>query len=64
MHTELGRKKTVYVYNLIGTIPNMMSFDEKLDNLLSKKQSVKGAALFPSAKLEIDTTTLMDYLCL
>ncbi len=61
---RIGQKKTVYVYNLIGTIPNMMSFDEKLDNLLSKKQSVKGAALFPSAKLEIDTTTLMDYLCL
>ena len=38
---RIGQNKTVYVYNLIGKIPNMTTFDEKLDNLLNMKQSVK-----------------------
>ena len=36
------------------------SFDEKLDSLLSLKQSVKSAALFPSARLEIKESEVMD----
>ena len=57
---RIVQNKTVYVYNLIGKIPNMTTFDEKLDNLLNMKQSVKGAALFPSARLEVDSSTLME----
>ena len=44
---RIGQTKTVFVYNLIGKIPNMMSFDEKLDNLLNMKQSVKGGCFIP-----------------
>ncbi|MBR4247697.1 MAG: DEAD/DEAH box helicase [Treponema sp.] len=57
---RIGQKKTVYVYLLIGKINGIKSFDEKLDTLLSLKQSVKGAALFPSARLDINEREVMD----
>ena len=57
---RIGQKKTVYVYLLIGKIKGLTSFDEKLDKLLSVKQSVKGAALFPSARLEIKESDVMN----
>lgn len=59
---RIGQTKTVYVYFLIGRIEGIKTFDEKLDNLLSVKQSVKGAALFPSARLDIKESEVMDEL--
>ena len=59
---RIGQKKTVYVYLLIGKINGLNSFDEKLDALLSTKQMIKGAALFPSARLEITESDLMNEL--
>lgn len=50
---RIGQKKKVYVYNLIGKIKGIQTFDEKLDALLSRKQNIKGAVLFPSNRLEI-----------
>lgn len=57
---RIGQDKTVYVYFLIGKINGIKSFDEKLDSLLLLKQSVKSAALFPSARLEIKKSEVMD----
>ena len=59
---RIGQTKTVYVYTLIGKILGITSFDEKLDYLLSAKQNIKGAALFPSAKLDISETELINIL--
>ena len=59
---RIGQTKTVYVYTLIGKILGITSFDEKLDYLLSAKQNIKGAALFPSAKLDILETELINIL--
>lgn len=59
---RIGQKKTVFVYTLIGKIYGLTTFDEKLDSLLSKKQAVKSAALYPSAKLDIDKNELFDVL--
>ena len=59
---RIGQDKPVYVYFLIGQIKGIKTFDEKLDNLLSVKQSVKGAALFPSARLEIKETDVINEL--
>lgn len=59
---RIGQKKTVYVYMLIGRIEGIKTFDEKLDNLLSVKQSVKGAALFPSARLDVKESDVMNEL--
>lgn len=59
---RIGQKKTVYVYMLIGKIEGIKTFDEKLDNLLSVKQSVKGAALFPSARLDVKESDVMNEL--
>lgn len=61
---RIGQTKTVYVYFLIGRIEGIKTFDEKLDNLLSVKQSVKGAALFPSARLDIKESEVMEELFL
>ncbi len=57
---RIGQNKTVYVYFLIGQIEGIKTFDEKLDNLLSMKQSVKGAALFPSARLDIKESDMIN----
>ena len=59
---RIGQDKPVYVYFLIGQIKGIKTFDEKLDNLLSVKQSVKGAALFPSARLEVKETDVINEL--
>lgn len=59
---RIGQTKTVYVYTLIGKIPGITSFDEKLDYLLSAKQNIKGAALFPSTKLDILECELINIL--
>lgn len=56
---RIGQTKKVHVYNLIGRINGFVSFDEKLDKLLSYKQSIKGAALFPSARMDIKQTEFM-----
>ena len=57
---RIGQQKTVYVYFLIGRIEGIKTFDEKLDKLLSVKQSVKGAALFPSARLDVKESDVLD----
>ena len=57
---RIGQNKTVYVYFLIGQIEGIKTFDEKLDNLLSVKQSVKGAALFPSARLDVKESDVIN----
>ena len=59
---RIGQQKTVYVYFLIGRIEGIKTFDEKLDNLLTVKQTVKGAALFPSARLDIKESDVIGEL--
>ncbi|OJF77348.1 MAG: hypothetical protein BKP49_02475 [Treponema sp. CETP13] len=59
---RIGQQKTVHVYTFIGKIAGLTTFDEKLNILLSKKQSIKGAALFPSAQLDINKSDLIGSL--
>ncbi|MBR6198720.1 MAG: DEAD/DEAH box helicase [Spirochaetales bacterium] len=56
---RIGQKKNAYVYNLIGKVADGRSFDENLDYLLSRKQDMKSATLFPTAKMDVKAEELL-----
>ena len=62
---RIGQEKKVQVYYLISTAPQrqMVTFDERLDELLSKKRQLAGDVLVPSQLLEVhanDFATLFE----
>lgn len=52
---RIGQEKTVQVYYLISTAPQrkIVTFDERLDELLTKKRQLAGDVLVPSQLLEV-----------
>lgn len=50
---RIGQTKDVYVYYPMAVTPNIKTFDEILDDLLSKKTSLATSTIFPTERVEI-----------
>ncbi len=59
---RIGQTRPVYVYYLIARHPNerVTSFDDNLARLLATKRNVRGAILFPSARMEVKPGEFFD----
>jgi len=59
---RIGQENEVHVYYLLGTLPGIKTFDQLLDELLSRKKVLAEATLFPSERIEIRSDELLDAL--
>ena len=63
---RIGQEKDVYVYYPMAIFPkhiqNGLSFDETIDRLLSRKQSLATASLYPSEQVELKVSDLYSQL--
>lgn len=61
---RIGQTKTVYVYYLISVDPeeSFVSFDQRLDELLTKKRSLATDFLYPSELIEVKPDEFLDIL--
>lgn len=59
---RIGQEKDVHVYYLLGTLDGVRTFDQLLDDLLSKKKALSEATLFPSERLEVKSAELLEAL--
>lgn len=50
---RIGQTKDVYVYYPMAVTSNIKTFDEILDNLLSRKMSLATSTIFPSERIEV-----------
>ena len=50
---RIGQTKDVYVYYPMAVTPDIKTFDEILDDLLSKKTSLATSTIFPTERVEI-----------
>ena len=50
---RIGQKKDVYVYYPMAVCSSFTSFDETLDNLLSRKSTLATATIFPTERVEV-----------
>lgn len=50
---RIGQTKDVYVYYPMAVISDTASFDETLDDLLSRKTVLATSAIFPSERVEV-----------
>lgn len=50
---RIGQTKDVYVYYPIAVSKNFKSFDEILDELLSRKKTLASSTIFPSERIEV-----------
>lgn len=58
---RIGQDKDVYVYLPITTLPNdAVSFDQNLDKLLTAKKTLSTDLIFPSEKIKVTDTEMLD----
>lgn len=50
---RIGQTKDVYVYYPMATSPQFKTFDETLDDLLSRKNSLASSTIFPTERIEV-----------
>ena len=50
---RIGQEKDVYVYYPMAVSPDFKSFDETLDELLSRKSSLASSTIFPTERVEV-----------
>ena len=50
---RIGQTKNVYVYYPMAVSPNFKSFDETLDDLLSRKTTLATSTIFPTERVEV-----------
>ena len=50
---RIGQEKDVYVYYPMAVSPNFKSFDETLDELLSRKTNLATSTIFPTERIEV-----------
>lgn len=50
---RIGQTKDVYVYYPMAVSENFRSFDETLDDLLSRKTSLATSTIFPTERIEV-----------
>jgi SNF2 family DNA or RNA helicase len=50
---RIGQTKDVFVYYPMATSPNFKSFDETLDELLSRKTTLATSTIFPTERIEV-----------
>ena len=55
---RIGQKKDVYVYYPMAVCQKFKSFDETLDELLSRKTSLATSTLFPTERVEVNREEL------
>ena len=55
---RIGQTKDVYVYYPMAVSGNFKSFDETLDELLSRKSSLASSTIFPTERIEVSQDEL------
>lgn len=50
---RIGQEKDVYVYYPMAVSKDFKSFDESLDELLSRKSSLATSTIFPTERVEV-----------
>jgi len=50
---RIGQEKDVYVYYPMAVSPKFRSFDETLDELLSRKSALASSTIFPTERIEV-----------
>lgn len=59
---RIGQTKDVYVYYPMAVSENFRSFDETLDELLSRKTSLATSTIFPTERIEVRQEELCEML--
>lgn len=60
--SRIGQQKDVYVYYPMAVTDGISTFDETLDELLSKKTALASATLFPTERTEVRSDDLFKSL--
>lgn len=55
---RIGQEKDVYVYYPMAVISDIKTFDETLDDLLSRKTSLATSTIFPTERIEVSQEEL------
>lgn len=59
---RIGQTKDVYVYYPMAISPNFKAFDETLDELLSRKNTLASSTIFPTERIEVNQDELYNAL--
>lgn len=59
---RIGQTKDVYVYYPMAVSPNFKAFDETLDELLNRKNTLASSTIFPTERIEVNQEELYNAL--